>query len=541
MNSTARINYRINHSSACDASTFLKTEEKPKFSLIDNINSAKLGLYYHKDDSIFKKKIDKLSLRFYLETEKVLTIKTDLEKCQDNLFLILFRQVSLYVEEIERLNLKLREKEENEKHTKQKIDEMSKKEVFDNDMNYYKTTIRNLEKKINDKIINEEKLKRENDSYKRQVIFFKDKLKLDMSTDYKKKYYYKSQLDKFKSTKTNTLTKVTNTDNEFGINLMSLTGDVNNFMPNNHANNDQLEFLRLSSGTSTRTAKNTKYNYFNINTNTTIKRELSPPLSKKRRNISAFSGSRNDKDNGKGDNYNHNERTIMGSKNSTNKSVISVNRSYMNDNINKVNNPNQSIKPLKKININKKLNKSAIIIKDKDKNSNNIINNNYQNIYTVNITHPSTAIEYNNKEVNEQGENEKSENNEINNNTNNNVIQFNTEQLNDFAAVFRNLFNEELELLNKEEEVLRYLKNDLLIDTSLTASMNNLILNDGNINDMEDIMLSEKNVEKNDKLIVISDIEEVDEKKEISIASDSKKKENQNVKNRIRVNRKNFK
>lgn len=108
---------RINNLSSCD--TYLcKSEEKQKFSVFDNVNINNLGSFYNNNDSLFKKRVDKLNIRFYLETDKFLNFKTEMDKSQDNLFLVLFKQLSLYVEEIERLNIKLRDKGEQEKHIK---------------------------------------------------------------------------------------------------------------------------------------------------------------------------------------------------------------------------------------------------------------------------------------------------------------------------------------------------------------------------------------------------------------------------------------
>lgn len=54
----------------------------------------------------FRKKIDKLNIKFYIETERYLKNKSNqsqTEKHQEFLFLILFKQISLYNEEVERL------------------------------------------------------------------------------------------------------------------------------------------------------------------------------------------------------------------------------------------------------------------------------------------------------------------------------------------------------------------------------------------------------------------------------------------------------
>jgi hypothetical protein len=178
---SAKVHHRINNLSANDATVFLKNEEKTKLSIFDNINVNNLNNYYNKDESLFKKKVDKLNFRFYLETDKFLNFKHEMEKSQDHLFLLLFKQISVYVEEIERLNLKIKEKEEYEKFNRFKIDEMSKRDGQEKEIGYYKATVRNLEKRVFENRLNEDKLKKENESFKRQVMFYKEKLKLELS------------------------------------------------------------------------------------------------------------------------------------------------------------------------------------------------------------------------------------------------------------------------------------------------------------------------------------------------------------------------
>lgn len=55
------------------------------------------------DYVIFKKKISKLNLKFYIETQKYLNMNSDKEHCQESLFLILFNQISIYSSEVARL------------------------------------------------------------------------------------------------------------------------------------------------------------------------------------------------------------------------------------------------------------------------------------------------------------------------------------------------------------------------------------------------------------------------------------------------------
>ena len=69
--------------------------------IIDLINENNLNLFYD-DSTSFKRNIDYLNIKFYLETEKILASSNF---NSNNLFLILFKQINLYVKEIERLNL----------------------------------------------------------------------------------------------------------------------------------------------------------------------------------------------------------------------------------------------------------------------------------------------------------------------------------------------------------------------------------------------------------------------------------------------------
>lgn len=167
-----------------------RNEDKNRSNLnniIDSINLNSLATYYPKDESLFKKRIDKLNLKFYLETEKYLgnTNKGDSLRCQDTLFMILFKQISLYIEEIERLNYVARERTDTDKSAKEKLEEMNKKDKESQANNLVisnlKNTIKMLEKKLNERALNEEKLRQENDSYKRQIKFYKEKLQIEIT------------------------------------------------------------------------------------------------------------------------------------------------------------------------------------------------------------------------------------------------------------------------------------------------------------------------------------------------------------------------
>lgn len=98
-------------------------------SLVDNIDLNSLNTFYNKEDSLFKRRIDKLNIKFYIETEKFMTNKQDIKECQDQLFFILFKQISLYLEEIERLNKLVTEKKD-EKTAKEMLEEVKISMIF---------------------------------------------------------------------------------------------------------------------------------------------------------------------------------------------------------------------------------------------------------------------------------------------------------------------------------------------------------------------------------------------------------------------------
>ena len=70
-------------------------------NIIDILSNNNLNLFYQDDSTNFKRNIDNLNLKFYFETENILSSNN---YDSNNLFLILFKQISLYIKEIERLN-----------------------------------------------------------------------------------------------------------------------------------------------------------------------------------------------------------------------------------------------------------------------------------------------------------------------------------------------------------------------------------------------------------------------------------------------------
>lgn len=144
-------------------------------NIIDVINNNNLNLFYQDDLTNFKRNIDNLNLKFYLETEKILASSN---YNSNNLFLILFKQITLYIKEIERLNviiLGLKKDEQSEKKMasfieKREMDFETKKNII-NALRFSNNT---LEKKINNLILSENNLKQENLRLIQENQFYKN-------------------------------------------------------------------------------------------------------------------------------------------------------------------------------------------------------------------------------------------------------------------------------------------------------------------------------------------------------------------------------
>lgn len=127
-------------------------------SLIKEINFNNLNEYYEIQSSIFMKKIQKLNLKFYWTCEALLNEK-NIQYPYNKLFLILFKEISLYIDEIERLNKQLKLKTKNENYYTQKISQLTQKEK-NNMIN--KQMLKNMQRNYN-------LLQKANDKYRNNI------------------------------------------------------------------------------------------------------------------------------------------------------------------------------------------------------------------------------------------------------------------------------------------------------------------------------------------------------------------------------------
>ena len=172
-----------------------KFEELDFIKTIDDMKQNVLDYYYDKN-SAFKQKIDNLNLKFYLETEKYLNNnkKNDSnrnQKLQANLFIILFQQINVFIEEIERLNKIILENKYKKEQIMLRTNEINEKKndilLKDNLIQSLKQSNTNTEKKLLETLLNEDKLmkdnqrlRKENETYKTLTIVFENELKNTM-------------------------------------------------------------------------------------------------------------------------------------------------------------------------------------------------------------------------------------------------------------------------------------------------------------------------------------------------------------------------
>ena len=135
-----------------------------------------LSSFYIKKNKIttFFEKIYELNKQFISNNEKFILTKTSYEKLSDDLFKNLFKQIDCYVQEIQRLNKKIIVSNENKDEFKEIIKKLNK-EILEN-----KEKIRDYEIKMKENAKKEENLLKEVDYYKKRVIFFKNKININL-------------------------------------------------------------------------------------------------------------------------------------------------------------------------------------------------------------------------------------------------------------------------------------------------------------------------------------------------------------------------
>ena len=138
-------------------------------NIIDAINENNLNTFYEDDNSNFKRNIDQLNLKFYLETEKIIkSTNNNSEVCfnSNKLFLILFKQINLYISEIERLNAIILDSKRDPHSISKKLSVINRQksdfEVKEQIIKTLKFSISSLEKQLSKTLNSENLLRQEN-------------------------------------------------------------------------------------------------------------------------------------------------------------------------------------------------------------------------------------------------------------------------------------------------------------------------------------------------------------------------------------------
>ena len=249
------INNNINISNEkIDELNFVKTIDEMKQNVLE---------YYYDKNSAFKQKIDNLNLKFYLETEKYLnnSKKNDNnrnQKLQANLFIILFQQINVFIEEIERLNKIILENKYKKEQILFRTNELNEKKndilLKDNLIQSLKQTNTNTEKKLLETLLHEDKLmkdnqrlRKENETYKTLTIVFEKELNNTMK---------KSGLTPQK----NKISRHVKTYSDYGVPTNAI---INELSGHNNAFSIEEKYDTINNDVKFTTARNKENNKFN--------------------------------------------------------------------------------------------------------------------------------------------------------------------------------------------------------------------------------------------------------------------------------------
>ena len=150
-------------------------------NIIDAINENNLNTFYEDDNSNFKRNIDQLNLKFYLETEKIIkSTNNNSEVCfnSNKLFLILFKQINLYISEIERLNAIILDSKRDPHSISKKLSVINRQksdfEVKEQIIKTLKFSISSLEKQLSKTLNSENLLRQENKKLQEEKKLYLD-------------------------------------------------------------------------------------------------------------------------------------------------------------------------------------------------------------------------------------------------------------------------------------------------------------------------------------------------------------------------------
>ena len=317
-NNINNTNIKINKDKI-DEMNFIKTIDDMKQNVLD---------YYYDKNSAFKQKIDNLNLKFYLETEKYLnnSKKNDSnrnQKLQANLFIILFQQINVFIEEIERLNKIILDNKFKKEQILLRTNELNEKKndilLKDNLIQSLKQSNTNTEKKLLETLLHEDKLmkdnqrlRKENETYKTLTIVFEKELKNTMK---------KSGLTPQK----NKVTRHVKTYSDYGVPTNSIINELSGY---NNAFSMEEKYDTINNDVKYTTARNKENNSVNSNKDNymTNKNNYSLNSLLVDKKLKSSESNKYGKFNKIGKNSNLTENNSIRDKKINNKNIINTNR-----------------------------------------------------------------------------------------------------------------------------------------------------------------------------------------------------------------------
>ena len=272
-------------------------------NIIDAINENNLNAFYEDDNSNFKRNIDQLNLKFYLETEKIIkSSNNNNEVCfnSNTLFLILFKQINLYISEIERLNVIILDSKRDPHSISKKLSVINRQksdfEIKEQIIKTLKFSVNSLEKQLADVLNSENILRQENKKLKEENKFYLDYYNKHNSKENKNNNNSKVLFNRYNNIQlnnSNSNNKIINTSNNYickyntntSYNNINITNGYNNHSSNKDGKSKKYE-KNIQNKNSNSNNKNTITNKNNNNENGSTKKNELILIAKHRRTYS---------------------------------------------------------------------------------------------------------------------------------------------------------------------------------------------------------------------------------------------------------------
>ncbi len=245
-------------------------------NIIDAINENNLNAFYEDDSSNFKRNIDQLNLKFYLETEKIIKSSNDNnEACfnSNTLFLILFKQINLYISEIERLNVIILDSKRDPHSISKKLSVMNRQksdfEIKEQIIKTLKFSVSSLEKQLAEVLKSENTLRQENKKLKEDNKFYLDYYIKHNNKENKNNNNSKVLINRYNNiylNNSNSNNKINTSNNYiFKYNTNTSYNNINITYGYNHSSNKDIKSKKHQN---TKNNKNSHSNNKNTNDNT---------------------------------------------------------------------------------------------------------------------------------------------------------------------------------------------------------------------------------------------------------------------------------